>query len=415
MGIAREVHNTSTTRSRMRICLLTTSYPRAPGDPTGPFVEGLCRPLVQLGHDVTVVAPSEAGVPREDVLDGVRIRRAQYWCPERGQKLAYGAGIPENLKLHSSAKFQIPFLVGAMVRNAWAIARNSDIIHAHWPLAGMAGVVLKRSLRKKLVVTVHGAGVYTGKYRKAVGYVLEHADFLIYNSTYTRDKCFVRKDLAHEKVIPPGIDTDKFKPSEMPGVILGRYGIPPAGRVVLAIGRLVERKGFEYLVRAMKPVLSEYPEACLAIGGTGPEGDRLRQMAEDMDIEGAVHLLGKIPDQHLASIYGKAAVFVLPAIVDDAGDTEGLGMVTIEAMSCGVPVIGSDVGGIPDVIADGKNGYLVAEKDVDSLAGKIKSVLSNPAIGRQMGQVGRERAQAIFNWQVNAEQTAKVYEGLLVP
>jgi glycosyltransferase involved in cell wall biosynthesis len=399
----------------MKICLLTTSYPKHAGDPVGPFVEGLCRQLVEEGENVDVIVPEPSDKSNKtEVMDGVRIHRIRYWFTRKGQKLAYGAGIPENIRTSIFARLQIPFLILSFFFTSYRIARKSDIIHAHWPLAGIAAVFLKKLLRKPIVLTVYGAELYTGKYKRLVSFVLKNADFLIFISSYTKSRCFAEKDSSNTAIIPPGIDTELFSPRETGTVFLPKE-LCEDSRLIFSIGRLVERKGLIYLLEAMPQILAECPEAVLVFAGSGPESEPLEKKIDQLGLSKNVFLVGKIDSEQLLEYYNRCRVFVIPSIVDSQGDTEGLGMVAIEALACEKPVVGSRVGGIVDIIEDGINGFLVEEKNCSQLAGKLISILDNETMSLEFGKNGRQKVLNLFNWKTSAQSTIDVYRRMINP
>ena len=126
-----------------------------------------------------------------------------------------------------------------------------------------------------------------------------------------------------------------------------------------------------------------------------------------------VSFLAYIPNDHIASYYTAADIFVLPSIVDRKGDTEGLGVVLLEANACKTPVIGSGVGGIPDVIRDGENGYLVEQKKSQDLAEKIMKLAGDEKLRKQMGDTGRLIIEEYFNWNHQVKRIMQIYDSLL--
>jgi glycosyltransferase involved in cell wall biosynthesis len=374
----------------MKVCVLTTSYPRWAGDPVGPFLEGLCKTLSIKKHYVTVVSPHAGGLLKEEYIHGVKVVRAVYWKPESLQRLAYGAGIPTNIRKSILARVQIPFLLFAFVLKAWREVKNADLIHANWPLAGLVGVILKKIFKKKLVITIYGAEVFTNKYISITNYVINNSDYAIYISEYTKNRSSIKRNPSQEEVIYPGVDTSKYS---------------------LDIGMHEARK--TYRISAMEEVLKKHSDAFLIIGGKGPEMDSLAEQVSFLHLDPYIKLIGFIPDIDLPYYYSASDVFVIPSIVDSYGDTEGLGLVTAEAMACGIPVVGTATGGIPELIEDGVNGFLVPEKDSDAIAGKIIQLLDDTELRVQMGRRGSASVGKTFNWEKHTESVLRAYSSLL--
>ncbi len=397
----------------MKILMITTSYPRWKDDYIGIFVEGLSKPLVENGNEVYVIAPGHEDSKNSEILDGVNIKRVKYWFTQKGQKLAYGAGIPTNIKKSFLAKIQIPFLVIAMFFRGIKYARKSDIIHVHWPIAGIVGILFKKLFRKKYIVTVYGVEVYVGKFTFLVKSILKNADYVIYISNYTKSRTPIRKSENSESVISLGIDHVRFNPLIRNNNPREKLGISDTDKIIFSIGRLIERKGFPYLIKAMKIMIEKYPDIKLIIGGKGPEMDNLVELIHELKLNENIQMIGYIESELLPYYYASADVFVIPSIIDSSGDTEGLGLVTVEAMACETPVIGSNVGGITDVIDDEETGFLVEQKNSEEIADKIIFYLDNPEKARQFGIAGAKKAREIFNWETYTRKTIEIYRKVL--
>jgi glycosyltransferase involved in cell wall biosynthesis len=166
---------------------------------------------------------------------------------------------------------------------------------------------------------------------------------------------------------------------------------------LLFVGRLDERKGMKYLLEAL-PIVQAKRDVCLRIVGKGILEAELRSQVRQMGLDRSVNFLGFVSKEELAAEYANCDIFVLPAIIDSKGDTEGLGIVLIEALAHAKPIISTAVGGIPDVITSGKTGQLVSEKDPQALAQAILNVLANPEHFAEMGRKGLEDIQTRFSW-----------------
>ncbi len=168
--------------------------------------------------------------------------------------------------------------------------------------------------------------------------------------------------------------------------------------MILFAGRLVERKGVEYLIRAFNEVINTIPSE-LAIVGEGPEKEKLARLVTELGLKGKALIKGKVSQEELETLYAQCNVFILPAIIDSKGDTEGLGVVLLEAMSCKKPVIASNLGGITDIVKHRETGLLVDEKDVSGLASAIKEILTQPQLARELGEAGYRHLQKQFSWE----------------
>ncbi len=181
---------------------------------------------------------------------------------------------------------------------------------------------------------------------------------------------------------------------------------------LLFTGRLIQRKGVEYLLRALKLVLADQPVE-LVITGDGDQRSRLEALAAQLQLGESVRFLGYVDSEQLADEYARCDVWINPSIVDDRGDTEGLGVGAIEAYAHGKPVIASEVGGIPDAVIHNKTGLLVPEKDEYSLAAAIERLLSDPAERRRLAECGQRLVEEKFSWPGITDQLEGIYSECL--
>jgi len=182
---------------------------------------------------------------------------------------------------------------------------------------------------------------------------------------------------------------------------------------ILFVGRLVERKGVEYLIKAFKEIEKDFPDYKLHIVGEGPLKKSLEFLSKRLGIEDKVKFLGFISDKELVKEYLTSTLFVLPAIIDSRGDTEGLGVVLIEAMYFGLPVIASSVGGISDIVKDEYNGLLVREKNIEELAIAIKRLLENGKLRNEISRNAKDFIKTRFSWEKIINDFEKLYEILV--
>ena len=399
----------------MRVCILTTSFPLYEGIAVGIHVIEQARHLVKLGQDVTVLAPHHQGAPAAETIDGIRVRRFRYMWPAPAQTLCYGAGIPTNLRRSWWARLQLPFLVAAFFFAGIRHARHCDVIQANWSIAGFAGIFLSKLLRKPLVLVMYGAEIFVLGRNPLLKFILRHADHVIAISQYTLEKTLDVQQPRAYTLIPPGLDIHRFHPAADVSAIraqLAARGIDFSRPLIMALGKFIERKGFAHLITAIATLQKQHP-AQLMIGGRGPLKDTLRQQAADLGIADRVFFLDYIPDADLPAYYTLADIFVSPSVIDSQGDTEGLGMVLLEANACETPCVASAIGGIVDVIVDGENGYLARPADPDDLATQIRRLLDDPRQRREMGRKGRQRVITHFAWEVKARQILDVYQEVI--
>ena len=300
------------------------------------------KEIVKKGHKVYVIAPYTGG-ETEYTLEGVHVERFHYFYPRRLERLSGRAGMIDNVKEGFLVKIQVFTFLFFNVIYSLLKLRDMDVIHLHWPIPnGLGAFFLKKIYGIPYVTTVYGEEVHLSqcyRMRFILSWLVNNSSKIITISKATSSFC-QKVGLDEEKmdVIPYGVDTNFFRPLEV-------YKDENIFQI-LSVGYLIERKGFEYLIRAMPLVLKKHKHVRLKIVGSGPLESKLKELVYELDLGNEVEIVKNVSDEELLMIYNSSDLFVLPSIVDSQGNTEGLGVVLLEAMACGLPVIGSDVGGI---------------------------------------------------------------------
>jgi len=401
----------------MKVLVLTTTFPRWKEDTTPAFVYELSKRLQENGLEIVVLAPHHEGAKRFEIMDGMKVYRFPYFYPPKYQRLVYEGGILPNLKRNNLSRIQVPLLFLSELYYTMKIIKKEkiDVIHSHWIIpSGLVGTILRKVLKKPHITTAHAGDVFTirkSKFLARVGsYVFRNSDKITANSNYTIDVITSIEDKIKDNVeiIPMGVATTLFTPENAMN-LKNTFG---AEYLILSVGRLVEKKGVNYLIMAMKEVIKEFPNAKLLIAGSGPEKENLEKISDSLNLKENVVFVGYIKNSDLPKYYASSDIFVLPSIETKEGDTEGLGVVLLEAMACRVPVIGSNVGGITDIIKNDQNGFLAKPKNPEDIADRIIKLLSNEGLRQKFSKEGIKIVQERFSWDVVAGKFCDVYEGL---
>jgi glycosyltransferase involved in cell wall biosynthesis len=397
------------------VLVLTTSFPLDSTIAVGIHVIEKCRYLVKNGINVKVIAPHHTGGKRKEVIDGIAIRRFRYFFPNRWQRLAYGAGIPTNIKNSLLAKIQLPLFLLSFLISAVKEIKHYSIIHCHWAIAGLVGVIAGKLFKKRVVLMMHGAEVFVLGKNPILKFVLKNADYLISNSTFTEKKTLEVYPVANHQVISPGVDIKRFYPQKKIPNLRKILNISEEDIFILAIGKFIPRKGVEYLIKAFNVIVNQrkITNIKLRIGGRGPLKKKYETMIKDYGLNSYISFLEYIKDEEIPSYYTEADIFVLPSIVDDRGDTEGLGVVLLEATACQTPCIASAVGGIPDIIKDDINGFLVEQGNDKALADKIAQLIEDDELRKRLGEQGRLFVEKNFSWQTKTDDLMRLYQTIL--
>lgn len=405
----------------MNICMVTSSYPRFRGDIAATFVKSLCEHLVKLGHRVHVLAPYDPAVRDDDSM--VKVHRFKYIWADNLCLVGHGRSLEADVKVRREVYWLTPFYLGA---GFWRLLRLNldhkfDVIHAHWVLpSGPIAAMVAMLCRLPLVVSLHGSDIFVaGKnhlFAAVAQSVFAKATEVIACSNDLAERA-MRLGLAHEKVriIPYGVDVHKFCSDETKERALReKLGIASDELVVLSLGRLVYKKGFEYLIRAIPQVIAKFKEVKFIIVGAGPLQNQLRLISKELRVSEYLLMPGRVPWDEVPQYIGMCDVFVVPSIRDHSGNVDGLPNVLLEAMASGKPIVASRIGGIPDVIRHERNGLLVDEKKPQQLASAINRLLASSGLRKQYGSAAREKAKRELNWENIAKATAEIYKQAVI-
>ncbi len=334
----------------MKVCVLTTSYPRSEEDVAGRFVAEAVERTKAAGVEVQVVSPARF----------------------RHFGIAYGGGIVNNLRGEPWRAALLPVFMAAYSRAARSAARDADLVHAHWLPSGVAAM----ATQKPYVLQLWGTDVELArKLPKLAGPVVARARLVICASSALAGAA--RELGAREvRVIPSGVD------------IPAEDGVEARPPHVLYVGRLSPEKGILELVAAADGIP-------LVVVGDGP----LRNKVPDA--------LGFVPNAELGPYYRSAAVVAVPS------RREGYGVVCAEAMAHGKPVVASAVGGLLDLVAHGETGLLVPPGDSAGLKEALHWLLGDPDLRRRMGEAARQRARERLSWERATAETLRAYEDAL--
>jgi glycosyltransferase involved in cell wall biosynthesis len=373
------------------ILVICSVYPQTEDGNHGTFIREAILRLRPTGARFTVFAPAYEG-SKSYWLDGIRVHRFRY-APRKFENLVRD-GAPTKLQ-----KQPLYLVVAALyillgtLQLLWVCWQEKpDLLQVHWPFPhGLMALPANKLLRVRMMFSFHGAELLLANKFKFVSAILRWltpmATAVTANSSFTQG--LIRKVYQGPiRIIPYGLTIEAKPPKQRS---------PEQVPNLLFVGRLDERKGLRYLLEALPLVLAQHPVR-LRIVGKGILEREIKAQSRTLGLEHEIDFLGFVSKEELADEYASCDIFVLPAIVDSKGDTEGLGIVMIEAMAHQKPVIASAVGGIADVIQSGKTGLLVPEKNPQELAKAILNLLTHPERAKRLGVEGLQDVQTRFSW-----------------
>jgi glycosyltransferase involved in cell wall biosynthesis len=392
----------------MKILIVIYMFPPVTGGGEQGAFE-LARILVKGGHEVHVATTHFEGLRKSEVMDGVRVHRiignpflGPYTNPQRSNKLASSMALkyfmimsmPKLLKLIKEERF--------------------DVINPHFILpAGLPATDAGFFTSTPVVTTLVGGDLYTpGEpsfmtlFRKLATpfyrFVFSHSTLTaISTDTANRARGFGCKKKI--RVTPYGIDPKKFYKTAPDRSLVEKFGLVEK-TVLISVCRLSKRKGLEYLLEALPRVIEKEKNLRLLIVGDGPERGRLQQLTERLGLQGNVIFVGSMPNDELVGYYNLADIFVLPSL------HEGMGIVFLEAMACGLPVVTTKTGGMTDFVVDGKTGLLVEPRNPKQLAGALIKMVEDKGYQERLSKNAREMVGREYTWEKAAERYLRAYE-----
>jgi glycosyltransferase involved in cell wall biosynthesis len=313
-------------------------------------------------------------------------------------------------------------LAFSIARSPWLFGsrqalRRLSLIHAHFGPDGIYGLALARHLRVPLLVTFHGfdatmprATLLRTRKPSAIQFVLREGELRAGATAFLAVSRFIAGRLLQlgypsDRVIQHyiGVDTARFRPAEQ----------QPDERYILCVGRQVEKKGIDTVLRAFARVAPRHPTMRLVHIGSGPLGPALRDEAARLGVADRAQFLGAVDHEEVLRWMRGAEVFALASQTASSGDAEGLGIVFNEASACGVPVVATQHGGIPEAVLDGETGFLVGERQDAAMAERLDVLLGDRGLARQMGSRGRQFVCDTFDLQRQTARLEAIYDGLV--
>jgi len=387
----------------VKVLFVATAYPRFKGDIITPWLVHLIKKLKTRGIDVSVFTSSYRG-SKTHILDGVKVYRFRY-CFKRFERLTHEETVVDRIR-RGPIYIVLTFLY--LFFGALAIVRLTrkdrfDVVHVHWPFPHVLfGILANKFGRSRLFSSFYGVEIRILK--KQMRFLLNPFSMLINRSekvtaisTHTADELagIVRKPI---EIIPFSAAMER------------RQKQISDKKEIIFVGRLVTRKGVRYLIEAFHRLYKSIPHRLIIIGD-GPERADLENRANALGIKERVQFTGTITDEELSKHYRQCSFFVLPAVYDEKGDTEGLGVVLLEAMSYGKAVIASKAGGITDIVVDGKNGVLVPPGDTAALARAMARLVKDQRLRSNLGRAAQKTVDEKFNWDRIVGDLVTLYHG----
>lgn len=380
----------------MNICMLNPFFSPYQGG-TEKYLLQTCARLARK-HSISVLTAQLEGTKRHERMHGFTVYRT-----------------PSIVLRALPYPLPPPYAISPLLaRDLQRIAKQEcvDVFHIHNRFCYHAGTLLQiKLLRRRLALTLHNARVHgvslatdslSSLYDCTLGALcMQAADGIACNSRYTLEASIPAALQNKASIVYNGIDVDAYKVGNDGDRIRKALALESAEPLVLSVGRLVEQKGVDYLLRAFALFSREHSTARLLIAGKGPQEAHLRRLRANLGIADKVVFAGYISDSLLPFYYAASDIFVLPSL------WEPFGMVLLEAMASGKAVIASRTGGVPEVVGDA--GLLVPPRDVSALARALSTLASDATLRKKLGALGCARARRYFSWDKIAKDLDNFY------
>jgi glycosyltransferase involved in cell wall biosynthesis len=401
-------------KPHLRVLVLATTYPRWENDSTPHFVFDLNRQLAQK-VETWVLVPHSGGAKYSEEMDGVRVIRFPYFFPTKLQRLCYEGGILPNLKSSWLARLQLPFFLVFQFLAILKTVRKHKInfIHCNWIIPqGFFAFMMHKMFNIPYLLTALGGDVFAFRnipvFRSLKKLILKHSFLCTANSHDLIENLKLLSPTTKLQYIPVGVDENFFNENKFDSQLKTDLGITDL--FLLAVGRFAEKKGFEYLIAAMPAILNEFPKTKLVLVGYGPKEAELKSQTKKLALGNHIIFVGGKSRLELSHYYATADIFIGPSIVAKGGDTEGQPAAFIEAMASKTAIIASDVGGIKDMIEDGKTGLLIPQKDSGQISKAITTLCKDNALKQHLEENGKQHIMKKFRWKAVAQQYMSIYE-----
>jgi glycosyltransferase involved in cell wall biosynthesis len=395
-----------------KLLVITTTFPRWKDDKITSFIYELAKEHA-ITYEVHVIAPHSDKSKTFEKMEGIFVHRFQYFLP-RFENLSRGISILNEIRRNRFNIILIPlFIISGSVNILFLLMKyHFDIVHNHWliPFSPITAS-FKKIFRYKLIITSHGGdvlGFSKGIIEKLIQiisrYAISRCDYYTVVSSEIKnvaEKSFNLEQGDRLRIISMGIPFHQFskvKPE-----------FERSSFTAVFVGRLSEIKGTRYLIEAIGIIKRQGIDLKCKIIGDGPERKDLEILAEKQDVTNLITFIGFVAHRDVPDYLNNTSVFVGPSITTRTGTKEGFGLVFIEAMAAGLPVIASRSGGITDIVRHMETGLLVEERDSEQIAKYILELSSNSSLRERLITNGKKLAKD-YSWENIASQYAELYE-----
>lgn len=364
----------------MKIAIIVSLFPPKWLAGTEIATFNIAKHLTKRGHEVHIITSLDEGFPKQSIEQGFYVHRIRV--------------------------SKVPFMgiISFWTKTTFAITKiRPDIIHSQTLTNGMPGLMAKIILKKPFIAWGRGLDVYqTGLFtRPLLRLVMHNADAIIALSEDMK-KEMQRTYNRNIFMIPNGVDSERFRDISR-DMMRHKLQKDVGEKLIIFIGRFRPEKGVQYLIDAMYIIRKKTQLTRLILVGEGPEEANLRELAQKLNLQSCIDFIGKIPIENVPCYLAASDVFVLPSL------SEGMPNVVLEAMAAGLPIVATKVGGLPEIIKNGENGFLVEPKNAEQISEKVSLILMDSRLRETLSRNNRENSKN-FNWDNIAQKLEGIYK-----
>jgi glycosyltransferase involved in cell wall biosynthesis len=403
------------------VLIVVSYFSKSKYDP-GDFITDLAKGLLNKGHIVHVIAPHANGLKFREEIFNLNVLRFSYFYPHRFQKLAYGGGIPYNIQHSMLAKIQTIFFILFELSCTIRTVKSSeiDIINSHWLIPqGFIGAICKKYLNIPHISTLHSSEITILRKLPAgkliAEFIVSNSDILVSVSEHRANELLnfisVNSRISVKnkiRIIPMGVYTKDFHPSNkaQPSDL---YKTNSTIFRILFVGRLVEVKGCEHIIKALELVLKRINNIELIIVGAGPLEFKLKELVASLGLQGYVKFEGFVEHSKIHRYYLSSDVLVFPSVVDSEGYEEGLPVVLIEALASGLPIVAGITKGITEIIEDKFNGILVDPTNHIKFSNCLIRILEDEHLRKKLSNNAIKTGK-LYDWSIIIKKYSDIIE-----
>lgn len=403
----------------MKICILTHTFPKYEGDTAAPFMKGVAEGIASTGSEVFVLTPYSLGF-KNSLNKKYKLVTYKYIFPNFLHKLGYSKTLDNDMKVKPLVYLLSPFLYIFGILALWKLVKKEkiDLINAHWILPnGFMASVVSFFTGVPVVSTLPGSDVYIARknffFKLMATFAANTSKIITSNSYQLIEDLFKICEKRYKwRVIVYGVDPVRFRPIREDLNCKKQLGIDKDKIVILGVGRLVDKKGFKYLIEAAPIVLKNNKEIIFILVGDGDQKLHLEKLTKKLEVDSYFKFVGTINYDKLVDYYNICDIFVLPSVRDEKGNLDDQSVSVVEAMACGKPIITTNFPGYKLVVNEGENGFLTPEKNSNSIAKVLTKLIESQKLRDIMGKKSRDMVMGNFTWEAIGKQYTALFKSL---